>query len=86
MQRASRREDGSRGHGRDGDFHDEEERDRDKRDEDEHDEGASASGRRAAGASAGREAKYCHRRGRQRQQRTNVTRAVWLQYMYSMQC
>ena len=34
------------------------------------------------GASARREAKHCHMRGRQRQQRTNVSKAVWLQHMY----
>ena len=34
------------------------------------------------GASARREAKHCHMRGRQRQQQTNVSRAVWSQHMY----
>ena len=67
-QRALRREDGRRGHGRDWNFHGEKERNGDQRngdqrDGDQRDGGASAMGRRAAGASAGGEAKYCRRRG-----------------------
>ena len=68
-QRSSRWEDGRRRHGPDGNFHGEEERN-----------GDECDGRASAGASAGREAKYCHRRGRQRRQRRNVPRAVWPQH------
>ena len=82
-QRASRREDGRRGHGRDRNFYGKEERNggtSTTKMSDEREGGASVSIRRAAGASAGRETKYFHRRGGQHWPRTNDHRAAWLQH------